>query len=591
MKKLIGIVLLGASMFCQSTLFAADQKIKNEMINHLEGIQHLFEARYAPLEWKYRYSGWELDKEFQKAKETILSSEDFTTKQYQQLLRATLSTTKDYHVAVRFFSTEASTLPFHVKGINGKYFLVGFDRDVLPDEYSLKIGDELVEFDGRPVDEVVQQLRKEIGDSNPETDQSLAEIALTDRAGIRGDTVPKGTIVITVRSASTGKLKSYQLIWDYFPEKIKSGMFGNNPMDDHLSLGTLKNKKFMNQQMTSPIAFDLGFARSKLHDDDEEEEEELTDEETYDTNAMGLKKSFIPTLGPTIWENEYKSVFHAYIFLNSDNRPIGYIRIPHFVLPTDKAVEEFARVISFMESNTEGLVIDEVNNFGGNVFLLYSLISMLSDRPLHTPKHRISITQQEVAESYTTLLELRNINSNEDVKNAFGTSFYGYVLNYQTIQFLRNFAQFIIDEWEAGRRLTTPIYLWGVDQVNPHQTVNYTQPILVLVNELDFSGGDFFPAILQDNKRAVIFGTKTAGAGGFIDFQSQVNRFGLAYVRLTGSIAERLNFEPIENLGVTPDIVYQLTEEDIRKGYQGYKQAVLEALDDILPPDEFLPTD
>lgn len=54
------------------------------------------------------------------------------------------------------------------------------------------------------------------------------------------------------------------------------------------------------------------------------------------------------------------------------------------------------------------------------------------------------------------------------------------------------------------------------------------------------------------------------------------------YFKLTESIAERADLSPLENLGVTPDVPYALTTQDLQYGYQGYKEAVLDALQDIL---------
>lgn len=574
MKNWLFTFLIGGSLL-HSSLCAVDQKMKKEMVSNLDTIQNIFEARYAPYDWKYKYAGWEMEREFQKAKNTVLAIQDISLKEYQQIVREVLQTTKDYHVAVRFFSTEAAELPFNVKGINGKYFFVALDHDKMPEEYPLEIGDELIEFDGKPVHEVVETLRKGLGETNLETDQALAEICLTHRMGLRGDVVPRGPVTITVKSANSNKILSFQLIWNYQPEKIKSGMFGKKPSEDFLQAHHFKNKNFVDRQLLNPLAIDLGFAKTTLEGDNETDSYH---KDVTDPNALGLKKSFIPTLGPKAWETDDKNIFHAYIFFTPDNRPMGYIRIPHYILPPEKAAEEFAQIVALMEETTEGLIIDQVNNFGGNVFCLYSLVAMLTDKPLHTPKHRMMITQQDVAEALQMLEELAPLSSNEEVKEALGTSLYGYPLNYQVVQFIRHYAQFIIEEWNAGHRLTQPHYLWGVDHINPSPHANYTKPILVIVNELDFSGGDFFPAILQDNHRAVIFGTTTAGAGGYIDGQSYGNRFGIAGIRLTASIAERINAQPIENLGVTPDIVYKLSENDVRYGYKEYTDAILKAL-------------
>ena len=100
----------------------------------------------------------------------------------------------------------------------------------------------------------------------------------------------------------------------------------------------------------------------------------------------------------------------------------------------------------------------------------------------------------------------------------------------------------------------------------------------MLVNSLDFSCGDFFPAILQDNKRATILGTKTAGAGGYVLETSFLNLQGIAHFSYTGSIAFRLDGQPIENYGVTPDIVYNMTTYDLQNNYGQYTRTIQEAL-------------
>ena len=136
-------------------------------------------------------------------------------------------------------------------------------------------------------------------------------------------------------------------------------------------------------------------------------------------------------------------------------------------------------------------------------------------------------------------------------------------------RFFLDFCNFIVDEWNAGHQLTDPYFLYNINHINPHPSARYTKPILVLINSLDISCGDFFPAILQDNKRAPLFGTRTAGAGGYVRPASYPNRFGVDLFRYTGSIAERVDKNPIENLGVTPDIFYSLSEEDLQGNYEG----------------------
>jgi len=48
------------------------------------------------------------------------------------------------------------------------------------------------------------------------------------------------------------------------------------------------------------------------------------------------------------------------------------------------------------------------------------------------------------------------------------------------------------------------------------------------------------------------------------------------------SFAERANFQMIENLGVSPDIVYEVTADDLQNDYRGYIKAVNEAVKNLL---------
>lgn len=122
-----------------------------------------------------------------------------------------------------------------------------------------------------------------------------------------------------------------------------------------------------------------------------------------------------------------------------------------------------------------------------------------------------------------------------------------------------------------------------MDKLRPcPNSLRYAKPILVIINALDFSGADFFPAMLQDSQRATLFGARTAGAGGFIDRISFPNQS----IQFTASIAKRTDNSPIENLGVEPDISYEVTPDDLQNGYQGYVSASHDAVEAVLVLDQ-----
>jgi hypothetical protein len=205
---------------------------------------------------------------------------------------------------------------------------------------------------------------------------------------------------------------------------------------------------------------------------------------------------------------------------------------------------------------------------------------MLTDQPLQTPLHRMSITQAEVLEARNLINELKNIKNDDDARK-LSIDMHGYPVSYELIQFILSYSHMIVSEWQAGHTLTKPYWISGINHINPNRT-HYTHPILLLTNHLDFSGGDFFPTILKDNQRVTILGTRTAGAGGYVVNLNIPNNLGIDYFGVTESLAERVNGNPIENLGITPDIIYEMTPTDYQSNFAPYVTKINMAVDAII---------
>lgn len=570
------MIRLAAVFFTAATLFAplsaeislTNQYTKDKMKSDLDFIRNTFSVHYAPAQWKAKYSGWDLETEISKAKERIQNSDKIGVRDFQKIVRDFFKSTKDYHVSVYFQSTESASLPFRIKGAHGRYFFTYINyRHLSSLAFPISPGDELISIDGKPTEQVINELRdREIGYATDSTDRAFAEMFLTNRHGLLGHIVPKGPVLIQVKSAFTGTVSSYQLIWKYNPEKITDGFWAKGTDTKPQGL-----KAFLNKSMMSPVYEQLLKAFELTNNEDQELKE----------GELGNRKSFVPYLGKIWWVTNDESPYHAYIFENEEKKLIGYIRIPHYSADEIEA-QEFARIIDLFQDRTEALVIDQVNNPGGFFFYMYALASMLTDQPLITPKHHIAITQNEVASAISLMPILEEVESDEDAQNLLGATLFGYPVTYQVTQFILDYCRFIIEEWNMGRPLTNSNFLYGVDHINPHPTSRYTKPVLVLINGMDISCGDFFPAIMQDNKRVTLFGSRTAGAGGFVLGAEYQNLFGVANFRYTGSIAERIDNSPIENLGVMPDIVYEVTPEDIQFGYQDYVEAVNKAVKGLI---------
>jgi PDZ domain/Peptidase family S41 len=599
MKSLLRWSLLSFSLIAGLEAGPAEDYKKAQMIADLGTIKHTLEVGYAPLEWKKEYKNWDLNQAYEYSKQRVLNTPSINTKKFQKIVRDFIHSCSDYHVGVHFCSTEQASLPFSVKPVNGRYFIDWIDALKLPPSYyALRIGDEITTFDGVSVSEIIAELANASGYcSNSLTDAASAAMKLTHRAGYFGDDVPSGALIVNGISAKTHREYSYQLMWAYRPEQV------SDPFD---MVQDLKTFAYFNHSITPTTPKTQILMSSPIH-------LEWAKNQAGHNGGLGAHKSFIPALGTKTWSNEAStmsllypveeessassyhslqtpSFWYAYTYTHAEsNLNIGYIRIPHF-MGSRRQIREFEDLIKHMEESTDALVLDQVNNPGGYVEFVYQLASYLTNKPLVTPLHRIKITQDQVLEAYEKLEMIRIaemiFNQPEGQRDSSEEQELEelpiYYSNYLHLLFTKRYYEFILSEWKAGQLLTKPTAISGVDRINPHPKYTYSKPILMLINELDFSGADFLPAILQDNKRVTLFGTRTAGAGGYVFRFQFPNNQGIDYFSYTASIAERIDSKKIENLGVTPDIDYQVTVEDIQNHYQCYVKAVNQAVKQLV---------
>ena len=524
--------------------------------------QELFNSLYAPAEWKVQHNQWNFAAEISGINNWIASTNNPSVKDFQRQLKAVVLSAKDYHTSTAFAWTEKASLPFQIKSAEGHYYIVYIDRTQLPaTTFPLNVGDEVLQFDNQTIASIVAYFVTVLGGNTPTTDNALAELMVTRRSASRGDVVPQGNVVITAIPQGATQPVKVTTTWAYVPETITPDI---NPRDLEFQVSSLGSQigqtlhDRINKQMVAPMAVDM------------------VDNSADDNGfTIGGAKTFLPQLGTVLWQApEGPPYIDGYIYQQPSGKKIGYIRLPSYETPNNELITSvFVDMITKMQAETDALVIDEMNNPGGSVFYVYALASHLSAQPMLLPPHRVKLTQGIVVDATTNIAALKDIKTDADATTAIGNTADGYVVTAVLAKKMLNYYQTVVAQWQAGKTLTDPIALY-LDQTEPQTASAYTKPILLLVNELDFSGGDFFPAILQDNKRVTIMGVRTAGAGGFIQEVDFPNQMGISYISLTGSIAVRQNQNPIENLGVTPDVVYPIKASDIRNGFKGYADAV-----------------
>ncbi len=532
-------------------------------------IRYNVSFRYALKEWKEAFFGWNLKDAYMAGKEEIASCKN--AKEYQKVVKNFFNKLKDYHAKCSFCSTEMSYFPLRVTSAENRYFITPFfdippgtTQEELPFLMSsiaanplvvqaislFEEGDELLEINDRDVAAVIEELiEEELGSDKSATGLAIAERMLFLRRGKYAQKCPQGVLKLKVKKKD-GSVTTYTVPWLYIKESVTCRFLKSDPLQDN----------FLLKDYSSPFARDFTVP--------------------YVTAEDLRKKSFLPPLGEIIFETNKSDPegIYAYFYQHpTAKKKIGYIVIPTFTYLDEAFVkawmDRYLNLIQFFQEEADALVIDITNNPGGNGMFCYATLSALSGTPLKPLVQQEAINQQEV---YKAALKLK-VNELFPMGDAT-LEYFGFPITAKTRESISDYSKSVIDTWKRGEMLTDPLYLMGINEIPPHPRGHFTKPLLVLTNELCFSCADLFPAILQDNNRAKIFGKRTAGAGGYVRVFEHTSLFGVDKYSLTGSVIYRDTGEVLENGGVLPDIPYEITVKDLKSGYEGYIKAVNDAL-------------
>ncbi|MBF5050426.1 hypothetical protein CLAVI_000028 [Candidatus Clavichlamydia salmonicola] len=591
------IQLITMPLFGRDKSYTDKQKdIKINAITEIQSIAHMINAKYAPLLWKEHLYGWSFDDKVQEVIEKVNQMEIFSIKDFQRLIKDLFSCLEDYHAGIIFYSTESSSLPFNMIRVRDKFFICSIESD---EESILQIGDEVLSMNGVHPEILVREGLQ--GKTKPYslTDLGEATAKLThQRSDLADYPISRGAMLLSIKPLDGSEVFDYAVKWDYVPEKIED-LLNITHKEPLLSLPARQAEKYNRHAKKNNSEVKELRQFLNVHSLPYFWEKRRGVHASENPFEIGLHESFLPPLGKITWKSQDNSPFQAYICKVSDHngneRSVGFIRIGLFMWEDDEISSQagfdlsifmeshwdhFAEIIRVFQKKTDLLVIDQLHNPGGSLFYMYGLASMLTNYPLEAPKHRMKISQQEVEQSLKWLRLTENVTTDEDAIEILGDTLEGYVVDLECIENIRKFAKQVINAWKYGEHgFTEPIAIFGFDKINPHPDVQYTKPILFLIDEHCYSCADFLPAILQDSNRATIFGQKTAGAGGFVFGVNYPNLSGIKSFRLTGSLAERKDGSFIENNGVIPDVTCDFTENDIKNlSFKNYKKALIKEI-------------
>ena len=511
----------------------------------------MFAKRYAFTEWKQTALNWDSLNLTPWLTRVSQSKSDL---EFFEICAEYVAMNQDGHTAFILPSSFDAQLPFDVDLYEGKFVVDWIDRTQLrAGDYPFVVGDELVSIDGVSAAEQAAKLAVFVGDGNPRTVQRIAAQLLTyrpqwlvPRAHEEGDTA---NVVIRRQNGDVG---SYVIPWT--KEGTPYTMAGPVPVPTSSPAGGA----------TSSYAARRARSRGGVAGPETTQARDATP--PYMRHLMGFQNFRVAaprfavgvdTLTPVfsmpldfvqrLGKGKYDSLFTG--TYQSGGKTIGFLRIPDFeyVSSTTLSTE-----IKFMQTNTDGLVIDIMRNPGGSGCTVEQVMSYLNPGGFYSLGNKIRVTWDMVMSMESDLDDAEYYGATDDEIAA---------LKQMLDQMKRAFAE--------NRGFTTPQPLCGTSiSINPARDksgneITYSKPILVLTDELSASAAEIFAAVMQDEKRATIYGSRTDGAGGAV-VEFPVGVYMESYLDYAESILTRKYLIDsggqypqaayIENIGVRPDV-------------------------------------
>jgi len=548
----------------------------------LQTIASLYAKQYAPYEWKRDNLGFDLFDLRPWLERARLTKTDL---EYLDLVAEYTAKLQDIHSYYIVSSDFVADLHLYTDIYDGKVLIEQIDRSYLAaSRYDFAVGDEIVQFDGKPVAEVLQGIAKLSSFGNPRSTQRWAADQMVYRqqaflpgAGDLGDTA---TILVRRQDDSE---KSYSIDWDKFGTPLRK-------------LGPLPN-------------FRLGRAAIRPGVDDEAPPvlpEEQAPEDgivpAYRKPWLSLQRhvnrrmtqslrgfdardpvyrmpaGFVQRLGRLRSDYFFSGTY------NSGGKRVGLLRIGTFT-PNSfglvaSAYSQFAQEIAFMKANTDVLAVDVTRNAGGFACYAELLLPLLITKPFQTVGVEIRPNLELIRSFEFSVLEAQDFGEEWEVK------LYNALLKDMQTAYSEN----------RGRTGTLPLCGPSLD-VEPARdrtgaVLAYDKPILLLTDEFSTSAADTFAAVLQDAGAAKLFGYRTSGAGGNTqDFGAGFFSEGSAAVTQMLTVRPKMQSAPgfpasryIENVGVRPDIDYDFqTRENLLSNGTPFVDAFLKAAAALVP--------
>ncbi|HYS54244.1 MAG TPA: S41 family peptidase [Thermoanaerobaculia bacterium] len=500
----------------------------------------LYATFYAPYEWKKQLLGFDLLSIQPWLNRVAATTTDLD---FYEVCVAYVASLNDTHVGFFLPSDFAARLPITADIYDGKVLVETINRTALPEAtYPFQVGDEIVSVDGKGVEQLLSDFTNYAVYENSISTRRRAATRIVSRTqSLMPHATDVGDSATMVVRRQSGTMETYTIAWQKSGTPLEVGPLVKTPpttattaTPDYMRL--LEETRWSGVGEQGSLTGVLNFGgRAPIF-------------------ASGLPSTFTQRLGTKTADFFYSGTFKY------EELTLGYIRIPNYAPPsTSTASTQFQAEIDFMNANTDGLIVDEMRNTGGNLCFGEDIATRLIPWPFQATGFQLRAYWTRMLGFYNAFISARDAGAPADI-----------VAQYQLL------FNALADANSQLRGLTVPVPLCTSSlNRNPASDASgniiaYRKPLMLLIDEFTVSTADSVANMIQSSDRGLLYGMRTNGAGGN-NTSFDAGPFSEAVVGMTIGIQTRriptaVPGYPtsiyIENSGVRPEVVSDYMTKD-----------------------------
>ena len=413
MKNLIlPLILIAASSVLDAQNLTPAQKESD-----FRYLASLYSAFYAPVDWKKQMFDFDVSAIKPWLDRVAATKTDLD---FYEVCVEYVASLNDTHDRFSLPSDFSATLGFTTDIYDGVLLIDSLNRAQLPlAKYPFTMGDELVSVDGVDVQQLVTNFRKYWVYANASASRRIAAQLITSRPQVRmphaTDVFGKSADVVIRRQ--NGNLETYSIPWESTGTPLEVGPVPSprvvfNRLTAHVSADAVPDymTELVNAQWSSDLEADVpalnGYgSRSPI----------------FAVSFSNL--GFTRRLGGAASDFFYSGTFKY------DDMTFGYIRIPSYAPSSTTAqLQIFEGEISYMNANTDGLIVDEMRNNGGGACFAEDIVARLVPYEFRATGFQLRPYWSLVNSFYSSMIAAKSAGAPQDIVDLYEQS-YNTLLN------------------------------------------------------------------------------------------------------------------------------------------------------------------